>query len=148
MAIQAVKDGGKTLRVAKRFVVPRSTLEDKINERRQSGPVGAKKMFREQQEQALVNRLFYMGDRGFPLTTKWLRYNAYLYAKKLHRRRLLQKDIPTTWHKSHLTSYDCFQGFKRRHSLRAPEGLSKARAEALNKERIEKFFKDKGRSKY
>ena len=125
MAIQAVKDGGKTLTMAKTFGVPRSTLKDKINERRQSGPVRAKKVFTEQQEQALVNRLFYMGDRGFPLTKKWLRNNAYLNAKKLYRRQLLEKDIPTNWHKSHSTSYDWFWPFKRKHlllTLCAPEG--------------------------
>ena len=62
------------------------------------------------------------------MTTKWLRYNAHLYAKKLHRRRLLQKDIPTNWHKSHSTSYDWFLAFRLRHpllTLRAPGGLSK-----------------------
>ena len=35
--IQAVKDSGKTLTVAKTFRVPRSMLKDKINGRRQSG---------------------------------------------------------------------------------------------------------------
>ena len=57
LAIQAVEDGGKKLMVAKTIGVTKSTLKDKINERRQSGPV-AKTVFTEQPEQALINRLF------------------------------------------------------------------------------------------
>ena len=86
-----------------------------------------------------------MSDRGFPSTSKWLRSHAYFFARRLHRRRQLQQPIPANWKKSFSASYDWFLAFKKRHprlALRVPEGLSKARAEAFNKERVETFFND------
>ena len=86
-----------------------------------------------------------MSDRGFPLTSKWLRSHAYSYARKLNRRCRLQKPIPANWKKSFQASYDWFLAFKGRHpklALRVPEGLSKSRAEAFNKERVKTFFND------
>lgn len=146
LAIEQVRDGMKVSVAARTFGIPRSTLRDKLSRRwNKADRAGAKTIFSKKQEQTLVDRAIYMADRGFPLTSKSLRSNAYLYAQKLSRRHCLQMRLPKNWTKSKEASYDWFLAFKARHpklALRHPEGLSKARAEAFNRDRVENFFRD------
>nr|XP_047140763.1 uncharacterized protein LOC105843445 [Hydra vulgaris] len=144
-ALQTIIDGETISTAAKQFNIPRTTLIDKLRGKHQTHSIGGKTIFFKNQEETLVQRLLYMADRGFPLTIMWLRSAAYFYAKSLCRRHLLQKSIPKSWHNKCLASRDWFRSFRKRHTqltLRIPEGLSRARAEAFNENRVQTFFND------
>jgi hypothetical protein len=101
LGIEAVRAGMKISTAAKTYKIPRSTLRDKMSGHRQMAKrPGAKTVLTMKQEQVLVDRLLYLSDRGFPVTSDWLRCHAYSYARKLGRRHLLQKSIPTNWKKN------------------------------------------------
>ena len=145
-ALQAIDDGLSVNLAAKQYDIPRSTLRDKrINRRQSNSRAGHKTIFSAEQESRLISRISYMADRGFPLTSKRLCNVAFSYAKFLGRRKKLQCTIPKNWEKFSATSKDWLLGFKKRNpqvALRVPEGLSKARAEAFNKDRVDMFFND------
>nr|XP_047146869.1 uncharacterized protein LOC124819373 [Hydra vulgaris] len=144
-ALQTIIDGETISTAAKQFNIPRTTLIDKLQGKHQIHSISGKTIFFKNQEETLVQRLLYMADRGFPLTIMWLRSAAYFYAKSLCRRHLLQKSISKSWHNKCLASRDWFLSFRKRHTqltLRIPEGLSRARAEAFNENRVQTFFND------
>jgi hypothetical protein len=102
-------------------------------------------IFRPLQETCLKNRMLLLCKRGFPLTISDVQGIAFHYATKLHRQKTLQRDISTTWFKSKKATYEWWLGFKRRHddlTIRVAENISTARAEAINHERIQNFFRD------
>ena len=74
-----------------------------------------------------------------------MRTFAFDFAKKLHRQKKLQRELPDSWLKCGRASKDWWTSFKTRNndlSLRVAENLSTARAEAFNKFRVEKYFAD------
>lgn len=144
-ALEMIRFGRKILTAAKEFKVPRQTLQNYLKRGNNAKKSRGQTIFTDKQEQSLQSRIFYLSERGFPLTTDYLRKIAYEYAKKLSRRKMLENKIPETWVRDNKASYDWYLSFKKRHpnvTVRVPERLSKARAEAFNKTRVDNFFQD------
>jgi hypothetical protein len=143
-AVKAVRDGTlSSFAASNHFGIPRTTLRRHV--KGNVKPVGTRPLFSTAQEQLLVDRITYLGKRGFPMTLENVCEMAFQFAKRLHRRKQLDRSLPTNWDDQKKATYDWFQGFRLRHSeivLRVPEGLSAARAQAFNAIRIGTFFEE------
>lgn len=144
-AVEAVRAGDQTISSASRvFNVPRKTIFNRLKDTGRSvSKHGGVTVFTESQESEIVDRVRYLESRGFPLDIDTLLKSAYAFALTLRRRRELRGKIPDNWHENRKCSRDWWWSFKRRHpmlTLRKPEGLSVARANAFNSQRIDTFF--------
>ena len=142
-AICLVKQGTPLSTAAHRFSVPRNTLRRHV--KNETIRPGGKTIFTYQQEKILCKRILYAAERGFPMTISNIRFAAYEYAHTLDRRRKLNSSVPNNWQKNKRASLDWWESFRKRNpdlSLRKPEGLSAARAQAFNKERVDSYFND------
>lgn len=142
-AVRAVKEGMGYSAASKMFNVPRNTIRSRITHPPKR--IDVHQIFTDRQEKALSDRIFYLSDRGFPVTITDFRMIAHKFAMTLHRRKKLNRDIPRHWVKNGTASYEWWLSFKKRHhniSLRVAEGLSSARAEAFCKARVSSFFSE------
>lgn len=140
-AMAAVASGVPFKRAYMEFGIPRNTLRRHLRGET-TNVYGGQTILTEQQETALEERIYFMCNRGFPLTIDDLRQLAFLYCKKLLRRKQILK-IPKTWFQQKKASYDWWYGFKERHpriAVRVAENLSAARAEAFNPDRVSAFY--------
>jgi hypothetical protein len=141
-ALDAVQSGVINPNQAEReFKIPRSTI--RLNLKKPSDSVGRPTIFSLKQEENLCNRIIYVCQRGFPLKVAEFLKVVCLYGKRLQRRKSLQGPLPLNWLKTGRASEDWWKLFKKRHpllALRSAQGLSNARAEAFNEDRVNSFF--------
>jgi len=132
------KEGTANLRmIARAWDIPKSTLQ-----RRLKGSVlgtahcsGRKPLLSEAAKKELASVIELLASRGFPLGMKEVRDIAYQYSEKNNL------NVFTSKHKE--AGYYWFTGFLQRHPqlrIRKPEALSAARAMAMNKPVIDKWF--------
>lgn len=137
----AAKEQGREYgirRAARAYGVPRSTLERRVNGKvagsRHSS--GRRTVFSEQEESELVDLLTTMARRGFPLREREVRSLATDYATK--------NKLPVfAQNKSQHAGYFWLRGFLGRHpelKVKRAEGLSAARAQAVNEAKIVHWF--------
>ena len=142
-AIAVYHQGTKLSTAARQFGVPRNTLRRHIQ--KEGLRLGGRTILTEQQEDTLAKRILYLGTRGFPLSLCEFRKVAFLYADTLRRRRQLNGPMPQSWIANKQVSRDWWLQFRKRNPtlvLRKPEGLSAARAQGFNEERVNQFFLD------
>jgi hypothetical protein len=144
-AVDCVKSGLMNPSQAEReFNIPRSTI--RLNMKQPQKTVGGRTIFSPEQENKLCDRLIYMCQRGFPLKVADFQKAVYIFGKRLERRKSLPCGLlPQAWNTSRHASDDWWKCFKKRHSsltLRIAQGLSNARAQAFNQDRVNQFFVD------
>ena len=84
-AVEDIRAKRKTARqAAKEYGIPRSTIEDCLNEKK-SAAVGRPKVLSDAEEAIIVERLLLMSKWGFPLTKKDTRYLIRDYLNTLGR---------------------------------------------------------------
>ena len=139
----AAKQEGKECglrRIARAYGIPRSTLERRVN-----GKVAGNKhasgrhtAFTQEEESELCDLLTSMARRGFPLREREVRTLATDYATK--------NELPIfSKSKSQHAGYFWLQGFLKRHpelKVKRAEGLSAARAQAVNEAKILNWFEE------
>ena len=97
-----------------------------------------KKVFTSAQEQKLVDYAIQIAKMFYGLPRNDFRRLAFNYAKACD-----SPSIPVNWHENEIASDDWYYAFMNRHpelSLKAPEGISIARATAFNKFAVGYFF--------
>lgn len=135
-AMNEVKEGkGTVSSVARKYQVPRRTLEDRIKGRVEHGKSpGPSTVLTKEEEDALVSYLIYMAKQGFPLTPKMTTAFAWAIALKAGTADRFSENGP---------SKNWFTRFRKRHpqlSLRKMDNLERTRAEALSPEVVSKYF--------
>lgn len=149
-AIKSVMNGHLSLRAASQlYDIPFSTLHGKvqIKKKMQAGltptrpienRIGHPTVLSSEMEDALVQRALFLDQRGLGLSPLQLRKAAFRLAEK--------NNLKHPWNlESKVAGIDWFRAFVKRHthlSLRKPEGLSRARAEGLNKAEVSKYFQN------
>lgn len=138
-AISAVKNDGLFVRAAAvQYKIPRKTLERRLkNNNDKKGPMGPSSLFGEQNEKKLVVHIKTMQAKGFPLTLNDVRKIAYDFAEQLKLKHRFNKE-------SEKAGYDWLQMFLSRNTditLRKSEGVSLARANAMNRLEVNNYFK-------
>jgi hypothetical protein len=117
--------------------IPRKTLERRLKKNNdKKGPMGPSSMFGKENEDKLVAHIKAMQAKGFPLTITDVRRIAYDFAEHLQ----LKHRFNTETQKA---GYDWLQMFLSRHkdiTLRKSEGVSLARASAMNKTEVNAYF--------
>ena len=119
------------------FNVPRKTLDDRVKGRvkhgTKPGPTTALTL---EEENALVSYLVYMANRGFPLTRTMVKAFAWAIAKRSGNDGRFNQEYGPGEH--------WWANFRKRHpklTLRKTDKLERSRAEALNPEVVEEYFK-------
>ena len=78
VAMEAVEKGTTVSKASRKFNVPRKTLDDRVKGRVEHGSnPGPNTALTAEKEKALVAYLFYMAERGFPLTVNMARAFAW-----------------------------------------------------------------------
>ena len=137
-AIGAVKNDGLSVRAAAiEHKIPRKTLERRINKNNdKKGPMGPSSLFGEDNEKKLATHIKTMQAKGFPLTMKDVRQMAYGFAEQLKLNHRFNKE-------TQMAGYDWLELFLSRNTditLRKSEGVSLARAKAMNKAEVTAYF--------
>ncbi|KAF0312836.1 hypothetical protein FJT64_016506 [Amphibalanus amphitrite] len=138
-AIQEVRRGTSARATAKRFGIPRQTLQDRCKSENDEKPcLGPRPFFSEDFEEELAQRVIMVADMFYGVTTEKLASLAFEFAERQnipHRFNREKKQAGPDW----------VAGFLKRHpevSVRKPENCSLTRLEAVNKENIRKFYKN------
>ena len=117
--------------------VPRKTLDDRIRGRVRHGTKpGPSTILSLDEEKALTSYLVYMAQRGFPLTRTMVKAFAWAIAKRSGNGDRFSTENGPGEH--------WWQNFKKRHpklSLRQTDSLDRSRAEALNPQIVQEYFK-------
>ncbi|GBP38960.1 hypothetical protein EVAR_95579_1 [Eumeta japonica] len=131
-----------TLKVAKTFNVPRTTLQrltyktDLTPEEAAATKLGRKTVLGRQLENVLVEYVLTMESKFYGLTRSDLRRMAYMLAKR--------NNLPNPFQESGLAGKTWLRLFLKRHkdklSVRKPTGTSFARAFGFNKDNVNNFF--------
>ena len=135
-AMKAVQDGEENVTsAAKKFNVPRRTLDDRIKGRVTHGTnPGRTPVLTKEEEGALVTYLLYMAERGFPLTPKMCMAFAWAVAIRAGKEQYFSDTGPTMhW----------WVNFRKRHpqlTLRKVDKLERSRAECLSPEVVKEYF--------
>lgn len=138
--LEAINNGMGKREASREFNIPRTNINRYMEKNVLKS--GGQTIFSEEQENVILKRVFYLCERGFPLSIEDLRRGVYEFGMKLLRRKEIST-IPENWHKNKLASLDWWYSFEKRHknvSLRKPENLSTARAEGFNQKRVRDFF--------
>ena len=121
---------------AKKFNVPRKSLENRIKGRVQHGTKsGPATSLSPQEETSLVEYIKYMCSRGFPITKKICKVYAWAIIKRSGRKTSTNPDKGP--------SDKWWKGFKQRHnnlSLRKADRLDRGRARMANINVINQYF--------
>jgi len=102
---------------------------DEIVQSAKPKAIGHPTVLTEEQEDEFVLRILTLAGKILDCTPETIR-------KAIHRYVIINQ-IPHPWKHKGLAGEDCFSSFMKRHpnvSLRKSEGLSRARAEEINKE--------------
>lgn len=137
-AVEAVKIKKLSIRrAAEQFYVPKSTLERRVNGKRQvDDPPSKPTVFSADQENQLLGHILEMAKCGFGMTIDDICRTAYAMAEMLKIKHPFSKTKAKA-------GYDWYEGFMRRHpqlAIRKPEGLSAARGMMLNKHVVTSYF--------
>ena len=124
--------------IAKAYGVPKSTFERRVNGKVAGSKhaSGRKPYFSIEEKSELSQMLLTMARRGFPLRENEVRNLATEYAVKNGMTSFCSN-------KSQQAGYFWFRGFLARHpelKVKRAEGLSAARAQAVNKEKVNHWF--------
>lgn len=140
-AVGAVETGMAKREAARRYQVPRRTLDRYIQQAADTGSVTVKPMggiipvFNKAQEEQLVNHLICLSQSGFGLSPRDVRSLAYQMA--------VSNNIAHPFdHTTKLAGNDWLRHFLHRNpvlSLRKPEPTSLARVKGFNRESVKKF---------
>ena len=126
------------------FKVPFTTLQNKISAQKLNQAigndvplkaVGHPTILSDDEEKDLAERLKCIANRGFGITPLEVKKAAFMYAEK--------RNLKHPWTNQKAAGADWFTGFMKRHSdlaLRKPQGLSRARAEGMNKSVVQQFY--------
>lgn len=141
LAINAVKSGFETIRGAARDNgIPERTLRRHISANNEIKKcLGKKPELGAEVETKLALHAIKLQKSGFALTEKVLRQLAYRLAVKLKKKTTFGKNKARK-----LAGKDWFKGFMRRNpnlSLRKAQGISLARAEGMNRQEVDAYFK-------
>lgn len=134
-ALLAIRSKSMSIRqAAKAFVVPKTTLIDKMKNRYvKAGNTGAPTILTALEEQVLVSWIIEMGERGLPVTKCQLLESVAKLVHNLNRENSFKGGIPgNKW----------YQGFLKRHpeiSKRVPQNLTVSRA-SLSENDIRNWF--------
>lgn len=137
-AIKSVVNGNSSVRRASaEFNIPRKTLERRIKTgNSQKGNMGPSSVFGIENERRLSRHILSMQNRGFPLTRDDLRSIAYQFAQQLQIKHKFNNETEKA-------GYDWLSLFLSRHpeiSVRKSEGVSIARATAMNRNEVGDYF--------
>lgn len=137
-AISAVKNDEFSVRAAAiQYKIPRKTLERRLKKNNdKKGPMGPSSVFGEENEKKFVAHIKTMQAKGFPLTMKDVRIMAFGFAEQLKLKHRFNKE-------TQMAGYDWLQMFLSRNTditLRKSEGVSLARANAMNKTEVNAYF--------
>ena len=135
-AVRAVERGVLTLRAAVReYGIPRTTLRDRLKARCFDKPVlGKQPVFSEDFDDELAERVIYVSNMFYGITTEKLSHLAFEFAERQRVKHPF---------KNGRAGPDWVAGFLRRHpeiSVRKPESISLARLEGVNKKNVQKFY--------
>ena len=121
---------------ARRFEVPRKTLDDRMKGLVQHGTSpGPKTVLTAVEEAALVQYLVYMAQRSFPLTRTMVMAFAWAIAKRTGKADRFNPEYGPSKH--------WWSNFRKRHpklTLRKSDKLDRCRAEAYNAEVVDEYF--------
>lgn len=129
------------LKAAKRYGVPKSTLERRFKNKNKDATgnsklLGSRKLtFPFELEQQLVDYIKNMEEMMYGLTTKSVRSLAYQLAERNNIKHYFNNE-------SQMAGWHWLRSFlaRNRLSLRSPEATSAARARGFNKKAVESFF--------
>ncbi|KAF6217308.1 hypothetical protein GE061_001662 [Apolygus lucorum] len=135
-AIEDVRAGLPVATAAKKHIVPRATLRDKVNGRTPVGRrMGPHSILSETEEKALVKWIKLMSEKGFPSTP------AMLLASVQHAMHMMDRPNPF---KNGKPGRKWFKAFMRRNpsvSVRQAENLTTSRAR-VTKEQVQTWFQE------
>ena len=137
-ALEAVKSNALTVtKAATTYNVPRKTLDDRVKGRVVHGTnPGRDTVLSPTEEKALCNYLVFMAERGFPLTCSMVMAFAWAIAIRSGNSSCFNPELGPGEH--------WWTGFRKRHpelTLRKVDQLDRSRAECLDPEVIEEYFK-------
>ena len=137
-AMSAVREQKLTIsKAAATFNVPRKTLDDRVKGLVKHGSKpGPPTALTSEQEDALEAYLFYMAEHGYPLTRTMVKAYGWAIAKRSGCGDRFNEEFGPGDH--------WWLNFKRRHpkiTLRKVDMLERSRAEALNADIVDEYFK-------
>jgi len=135
-AMKEVQDRKLTVSAAARkYYVPRRTLEDRVKGRIQHGKnPSPSTVLSKEEEDALVAYLVHTAKQRFPLTPKMTTAFAWAIAIRAGKADRFSKAGPSkNW-------FTCFRKRYPQLSLRKVDNLERTRAEALNPEVVSNYF--------
>ena len=135
-AIDGVQKGMSVRAASIKFHIPRKTLDDHLKKRVEHGArPGPRTALTKVEEDSLVSYLVYMSQLGFPLTRTMLKAYAWAISKRSGSSSRFNPDLGPGDH--------WCSNFMSRHSnlsLRKVDSLDRDRAEAFNKNVVDKYF--------
>ena len=136
-AMEAVSSGEMTVSASSRvFKVPRKTLDDRIRGNVFHGKKpGRTTILTPEEEESLTQYLFYMAERGFPLTRTMVKAFAWAIAKRSGNDARFSPEQGPSEH--------WWQLYRKRHPnivLRKSDSLERTRAEAFNEVIVTEYF--------
>ncbi|XP_031335324.1 tigger transposable element-derived protein 6-like [Photinus pyralis] len=138
-ALTELKNGSPLREVARRFGIPRSTLQDQRKRGNTSKlQLGRCPVFSEEQEGELSKEIINLSKLFFGITPAQIQQSAYTYAKLNNLANRFNKEKESA-------GRDWLEGFLRRNpqiSLRKPEPTSVNRVTAFNKLEVGKFYEN------
>ena len=134
-AVRAVERGLSVRNAVKQFGIPRTTLRDRLKTKHYEKPtLGKQAVFSEDFEDELAERIIYVSNMFYGITTEKLASLAFEFAE---RQRIKHP------FRNRRAGPDWIAGFLRRHpeiSVRKAESVSLARLEGVNRQNLRKFY--------
>ena len=127
---------------ARDFSIPKSTLHRHACTNDLS-TVGRSTIFTINQEKAMVDRILYLAQRGYPLSIDVVKKYTYQYALTLRRKKELIRAFPLNWSQNLKCYCDWWDSFKKRHTsltVRLAQNISIDRAQGFCEKRVSKFY--------
>ena len=136
-ALQAVGDKSLTVtQAASSYNVPRKTLDDRVKGKVVHGTnPGRDPILTKEEEEYLCNYLFYMAERGFPLTRRMVMSFAWSIAERAGKASIFNPELGPGDH--------WWLNFRKRNpkvTLRKTDKLDRGRAECLDLDVVNDYF--------
>lgn len=135
-AMRLVSEGKSVKSIANQFKIPRTTLRDRIKNKKTSKPVmGRPQVFSEEQEKELANRVIELSNKFYGITLTELRRLAYSVAEEMGIKHNFNSE-------KQMAGEDWAMSFRNRNkiSLRKPSATSLSRIVGFTKEEVDLFF--------
>ena len=133
-ALLAVKEGCSSTKSARRFLVPKMSLSDRVkNKVAAACTQGRPPMLSDEEEESLVKYCFYMAEHRFPITRAQVIGLAWAIAVRQGKECFLNTGPTLRW----------WKGFRNRHPelrLRKPESIDRGRVANATEEIIGDYF--------